>query len=70
MKSAFAGKCVSGVVAITLLSGFALSLQAQTNVKEVAVITTDHGEILIEMWPDVAPGTVENFKKLSAANAR
>lgn len=40
-------------------------LLAQTNVKEVAVITTDHGEMLIEMWPDVAPKTVENFKKLA-----
>ncbi len=42
-------------------------VSAQTNVKEVAVITTDHGEMLIEMWPDVAPKTVENFKKLAGA---
>jgi len=41
-------------------------LLAQSTVKEVAVIETDHGEMLIEMWPDVAPKTVENFKKLAA----
>ncbi|MBI3876414.1 MAG: peptidylprolyl isomerase [Verrucomicrobia bacterium] len=32
---------------------------------EVAVITTDHGKMVVEFWPDVAPGTVENFKKLA-----
>ena len=32
---------------------------------EVAVIKTATGEMTIEFWPDVAPGTVENFKKLA-----
>lgn len=32
---------------------------------EVAVIKTNHGEIVIEFWPDVAPKTVENFKTLA-----
>ena len=32
---------------------------------EVAVITTSQGEIVLEFWPDVAPKTVENFKKLA-----
>lgn len=32
---------------------------------EVAVIKTAAGEMAIEFWPDVAPGTVENFKKLA-----
>jgi peptidyl-prolyl cis-trans isomerase B (cyclophilin B) len=32
---------------------------------EMAVITTTEGEIVIEFWPDVAPKTVENFKKLA-----
>jgi peptidyl-prolyl cis-trans isomerase B (cyclophilin B) len=36
-----------------------------TQTKTVAVITTDHGEMLIEFWDDVAPKTVENFKKLA-----
>ncbi len=33
--------------------------------KEVAVIKTISGEMVIEFWPDVAPKTVENFKKLA-----
>lgn len=42
------------------------SLRAQiTQTKTVAVLTTDHGEMLIEFWDDVAPKTVENFKKLA-----
>ena len=32
---------------------------------EVAVIKTTEGEMVLEFWPDVAPGHVENFKKLS-----
>ena len=37
----------------------------KTAVKEVAVIKTSGGEMVIEFWPDVAPKTVENFKKLA-----
>ncbi|MBM3882491.1 MAG: peptidylprolyl isomerase [Verrucomicrobia bacterium] len=33
--------------------------------KEVAVIKTAHGEMVIEFWPDVAPKTVANFIKLA-----
>lgn len=32
---------------------------------EVAVIKTTCGELVIEFWPEVAPVTVENFKKLA-----
>jgi peptidyl-prolyl cis-trans isomerase B (cyclophilin B) len=32
---------------------------------EVAVIKTTSGEMVVEFWPDVAPKTVENFKKLA-----
>ncbi len=32
---------------------------------EVAVIETSKGDMVIEFWTDVAPKTVENFKKLS-----
>jgi len=32
---------------------------------EVAVITTNHGTMTVEFWSDVAPKTVENFKKLA-----
>jgi peptidyl-prolyl cis-trans isomerase B (cyclophilin B) len=33
--------------------------------KEVAVIKTTEGEMVCELWPDVAPKTVENFTKLA-----
>jgi peptidyl-prolyl cis-trans isomerase B (cyclophilin B) len=36
-----------------------------TNNNEVAVIKTAQGEMVVEFWPDVAPKTVENFKKLA-----
>ncbi len=32
---------------------------------EHAVIKTAYGEMTIAFWPDVAPKTVENFKKLA-----
>lgn len=36
--------------------------------KEVAILKTSQGEMVVEFWPDVAPKTVENFKKLARAN--
>ncbi|HET7512387.1 MAG TPA: peptidylprolyl isomerase [Chthoniobacterales bacterium] len=35
------------------------------NQKEVAVLKTTDGEMVIEFWPEVAPQTVANFKKLA-----
>lgn len=32
---------------------------------ETAIIKTSYGEMTIAFWPDVAPKTVENFKKLA-----
>ena len=32
---------------------------------EVAQITTTEGEMVVELWPEVAPKTVENFKTLA-----
>jgi peptidyl-prolyl cis-trans isomerase B (cyclophilin B) len=32
---------------------------------ELAIINTTEGEMVIEFWPEVAPGHVENFKKLA-----
>src|SRR5690349_21999290 len=32
---------------------------------EVAVIKTTEGDMVVEFWSDVAPGHVENFKKLA-----
>jgi peptidyl-prolyl cis-trans isomerase B (cyclophilin B) len=37
----------------------------ESNTKEVAVIKTSEGEMVAEFWSDVAPSTVENFKKLA-----
>lgn len=36
---------------------------ASTN--EVAIISTSEGDMVVEFWPEVAPKTVENFKKLA-----
>jgi peptidyl-prolyl cis-trans isomerase B (cyclophilin B) len=36
-----------------------------TTNKELAVISTTKGDLTLEFWPDVAPGHVENFKKLA-----
>jgi peptidyl-prolyl cis-trans isomerase B (cyclophilin B) len=35
--------------------------------EEVAVIGTSAGELAVEFWPDIAPGTVANFQKLARA---
>jgi peptidyl-prolyl cis-trans isomerase B (cyclophilin B) len=34
-------------------------------VDEVAILETSHGTIVLEFFPDLAPGHVENFKKLA-----
>jgi peptidyl-prolyl cis-trans isomerase B (cyclophilin B) len=34
---------------------------------EVAVIKTSEGDMVVEFWPDAAPNTIENFKKLARA---
>jgi peptidyl-prolyl cis-trans isomerase B (cyclophilin B) len=39
--------------------------KAEPTAKEVAVIKTSMGEMVAEFWPEVAPNTVENFKKLA-----
>jgi peptidyl-prolyl cis-trans isomerase B (cyclophilin B) len=36
-----------------------------STVNEVAIIKTNKGEMVVEFWSDVAPKTVENFKKLA-----
>ena len=38
-----------------------------TQQEEFAVITTDRGEMKARFWPEVAPKTVANFKKLASA---
>jgi len=41
------------------------SIAAQPAPAEAAVISTSYGDLTITFWPDVAPKTVENFKKLA-----
>jgi len=38
---------------------------AAAKTSEVALIKTSDGTMVVEFWPDVAPKTVENFKKLA-----
>lgn len=38
-----------------------------TQKNETAVIKTAHGEMKIKFWPEVAPKTVANFKKLASS---
>jgi peptidyl-prolyl cis-trans isomerase B (cyclophilin B) len=33
--------------------------------KELAIIKTTEGDLVVEFWPEVAPKTVENFKTLA-----
>ena len=41
------------------------SLMSNPTAAEVAVISTSAGDMTLSFWPDVAPKTVENFKKLA-----
>src|ERR1700712_1146163 len=42
-----------------------MSPSTSSSTNEVAVIKTSEGEMVAEFWTDVAPKTVENFKKLA-----
>jgi peptidyl-prolyl cis-trans isomerase B (cyclophilin B) len=41
------------------------SKTVSNNTNDVAILKTTAGEMVVEFWPDVAPKTVENFKKLA-----
>ena len=68
-------KLLLSLAAVASLCGFSAQAEdkpkpedkpvSNTTTDEVAVITTTQGEIVLEFWPDVAPGHVENFKKLA-----
>lgn len=51
------------LVACTI--GAAMFTSAQAADKEVAVLKTSQGEMVVEFWPEVAPNTVANFIKLA-----
>jgi peptidyl-prolyl cis-trans isomerase B (cyclophilin B) len=52
--------CALGAVAL-------VPTAARAADKEVAVLKTSAGEMVVEFWPDVAPKTVANFIKLAKA---
>jgi peptidyl-prolyl cis-trans isomerase B (cyclophilin B) len=58
-----------GVMGLALGMGIAFAAEPKeekkSDAKEVAVINTTEGEMVLEFWPDVAPKTVENFKTLA-----
>jgi peptidyl-prolyl cis-trans isomerase B (cyclophilin B) len=51
------------LVACTVATAVLTSARAAD--KEVAVLKTSAGEMVVEFWPDVAPNTVANFLKLA-----
>ena len=51
--------------ALVVVSINAEEKKPMSSANEVAVIKTSEGEMTAEFWPDVAPNTVENFKKLA-----
>lgn len=70
MHFSCAAFCLLGFVACSENGAVPNNLSNQKNmsnntVEEVAVLTTSDGEMVIKFWPEVAPKTVENFKKLA-----
>jgi peptidyl-prolyl cis-trans isomerase B (cyclophilin B) len=49
----------------TTQTAFAADPTNSTDAKEVAVITTTEGTMVIDFWTDAAPKTIANFKKLA-----
>ncbi|MDR1190803.1 MAG: peptidylprolyl isomerase [Verrucomicrobiales bacterium] len=50
---------------IIALSFGAISANLNAMSKDVAIIKTTEGDLVLSFWDDVAPQTVENFKKLA-----
>jgi len=70
-------KTILSLCTLSLAFGLVVATAAETNQaatkpeskpapqKEVAVIKTSEGEMVLEFWPEVAPKHVENFKTLA-----
>ena len=54
---------LAAVVAVASVN--AEEQKPMNSANEVAVIKTSEGEMIAQFWPEVAPNTVENFKKLA-----
>jgi len=64
MKPLFVSLAAAFVAAVLAVpASFAADEKSAS--KEVAVIKTTMGEMVVEFWPDVAPKTVENFIELA-----
>ena len=75
MKNVLLAYALAASVGLPLGSNAAAIKTAETKketkpvtTNEVAVMKTTAGEMVIEFWTDVAPKTVENFKKLARTN--
>jgi peptidyl-prolyl cis-trans isomerase B (cyclophilin B) len=53
------------VLLLALVSVRWPSMSTPAPVQENAIITTSYGDLTLAFWPDIAPKTVENFKKLA-----
>lgn len=53
-------------LALVLLLTVPLALASCGGGERVCISVQDYGDIIVELYPDVAPITVENFKKLAA----
>lgn len=62
----FAFTCALGLIASNVMAD---STKTESNEvapdEEVAVISTVYGDMVVAFWPEVAPKTVANFKKLA-----
>jgi peptidyl-prolyl cis-trans isomerase B (cyclophilin B) len=58
MKKLIPAFAALGMIVSTVGTAFAAE-------DEVAILETNKGRIVVEFWPDVAPETVANFKKLA-----
>jgi peptidyl-prolyl cis-trans isomerase B (cyclophilin B) len=60
------------IVAALLLSSAVFAAEekkeektSMNTLKEVAIIKTSEGEMVVQFWTDAAPNTIQNFKKLA-----
>src|SRR5436190_7785590 len=75
MRNVLLAYAMAASIGLPLASNAAAHKNAETKketkpvtMNEVAVMKTTAGEMVIELWTDVAPKTVENFKKLARTN--
>ncbi len=71
MKKNILYRLLAFACAVTLSTSFSMAEENKDKKpevapdEEVAVISTDQGDMVVAFWTDVAPKTVENFKKLA-----